>query len=155
MSTSWIDSTPLVKHNPHSSTPDGFLPNILSGAVRHCSGLCVDLKVKNNATVNYQLDGQGKKSRKSSLDELLDSMTQHTDFVFPVMKPSFANDRFKFIELIKVDNVVLVEGTPLVNKIGANVSSSISSLFTVLTCFLMFCLTSGCIIWVMVRHILN
>lgn len=153
--SSWIDSSPLVKHNPLSNIPDGLVPKILSGAVRKCSGTCLGIGIMNNATIDYVIDGTGQPSRKTNLEELMNKMTAATEFVFPVMKPSFANDKFKFIELIKVDSVVVVEGQPLVNNVGNNISSSLSSLFTVLLCFIVFCFASGCVVWILVNYQLS
>ena len=150
MHSSWTDHSPLVNYKPTSSIPDGILPRILSGAVQHCSGICLGLGIKGNATVSYVTDGLGMPSRKANIQELTDKMTPDTEFFFPVEKPRFANDKFKFIELIKVDSVVLVEGQPLVNLVGSNVTSSVSGLLTVLLCFLMFCLASGCVVWMLV-----
>ena len=155
MSSSWIEHSPLVKHNPLSVIPDGLLPTILSGAVRHCSGSCRSLGINGNATVNYTLDGRGMPSMKADYQDLVDKMTTDTDFFFPVQKPRFANDKFKFIELIKVDSIVLVEGKPLVNLVGTSVSSSVSGLLTVLMCFLVFCFASGCVVWILVSSLVE
>ena len=100
-------------------------------------------------------DGKGQPSRKRDLDELMKTMSDDTEFFFPVMKPSFANEKYWFIEIMKMEKVVLVEGEPLVNTVGGNVASSVSSLMPVLLVFVMFCFASGCVVWVMVREVLN
>ena len=155
MYSSWIDHSPLVKYNPNSMIPDGLLPTILSGAVRHCSGTCLGLGINGNATINYVTDGASMPARKSDLQDLMNKMTPDTEFFFPVEKPRFANDKFVFIELIKVESVVLVEGKPLVNLVGSNVSSSVSGLLTILVCFLVFCFASGCVVWVLVSLLIS
>ena len=152
MRSSWYQYPPLVKRNALTPVPNGIIPKILSAALRHCSGRCIGLNVKGNATIDYTQDGLGKPSEKTNLDHLTSTMTVDTEFLFPVMKPEFSNDEYKFITLVSPSSAVVVEGKPLENLTGKNITSGISSLFTIMVVFVLFCFAAGCLIWIAVSN---
>ncbi len=100
--SSWADYLPLIAKNPKSTTPDGFLPSVLANLLKRCSGLCIGLDIKGNASINYLKDGQGKTARKTNLNELYATMSTDTDIIFPVFKPSYPNEDYRFIEVIQL-----------------------------------------------------
>eukprot|EP00794_Sanderia_malayensis_P016567 gene16567-18247_t len=157
MSTSWIDHMPMIKQNPHGKTAGGqqimgFLPPLLLKILKQCSGLCAEINIRNNGTLDFQRDGHGRPARKSNLQELLATMSSKTDLMFPVLKPSYSIEDYKYIEIMSMSKVVLVEGKPLVNTIGLAVSNSLSPMLYMLLVFVLFCLLAGCCMWLLERY---
>ena len=130
------------------------MPPILLTALKHCSGQCLGLNIKGNATIDFLLDGKHRSAKKTDYTELIATMSNDTDFFFPIIKPAYPNDQYKFIQVISMGKVVQVEGKPMVNTIGQNVTSSLSSLVTILVIFFVLCWLAGCCIWALVRHFL-
>ncbi len=143
---------PLIEKDHYTGATIGFLPPILLKILKYCSGKCSGLNIVSNATIDFQKDGLGMQARKASMSELLATMSSDTEFIFPVVKPTYPNDKYEFVELVAKSKVVLVEGKPLVNLVGSNVSKSMQSLLSMLLLFILFCLLAGYCIWFLVSH---
>ncbi len=141
-------NAPFSSIGKSKEMPNGIIPYILQTALQGCQGRCATLK--NKTKINFETDGTGAPSIKSSYKELNDKLSVFTDFTFPTIKKQFKNEDFQFIKLLDVPGAAYIkrEATPAV--VGKNILSATKNIAGEILIFVVFCWLFGVLIWLLV-----